>query len=348
MNASQSRQGVLKGKHTLNYLETVHGENGENYSEIADKYILMECIGHGAQAKVFKSYAKETNEVVAIKIFDITAADDWKNIELFEREAKILKDIHVSGVPKYIDYIRGTSKYYLIEEYFDAQSIKANMMSGFRPSNKQVESILISTLEILAQLHAYDPPIIHRDIKPSNILIDIKDPEHIKTYIIDLGAVAINANKTQLGTIAGTLGYAAPEQFMGFASPSSDIYALGMTMVYMLTGKSPSEMELKGLSVDYERYLPTTLPIYIKELLDRMLQPTPQSRIGSAKAVLETLRVSSDRYRSLLYTHANKRNAAAIEEEENGRIRCEQGDDHHTDQCHDIGNHTATLLSHGI
>lgn len=76
---------------------------------------------------------------------------------------------------------------------------------------------------------------------------------------------------------------------MGFASPASDVYGLGMTIVYMLTGKSPSDMDLDGLTVDYEGYLPSSVPMYMRQLLRMMLKPDLDERMESMRGVLMAL-----------------------------------------------------------
>lgn len=84
----------------------------EEYEEIVGKYKLIECIGHGAQAKVYRACEKDTQKEVAIKICDVKKTKEWKDIELFKREAEILQKVDIEGITKCIDYIEGKSKYY--------------------------------------------------------------------------------------------------------------------------------------------------------------------------------------------------------------------------------------------
>ena len=260
-----------------------------DYPALTGKYTILEKIGHGSQASVFK--ARDANgQVVAIKIFDLREVEDWKAVELWKREVDVLKSLHIKGIPKYMDYIEDMPHAYLVESFIEAKSLDTWMNDGFRFTQAQIGSILRKTLHILDLLHQQIPPIIHRDIKPGNILVDM-DGDKVKVWVVDMGAVTSLRHKSHASTVAGTVGYAPPEQFLGQATPASDIYALGMTIVHLITGVKPWNMDVHGLEIQYEKYLPSWVPTGFRKLLFDMLRPDPNARIQSASAVIERLKV---------------------------------------------------------
>ncbi len=258
------------------------------FEALNGKYTIIEKIGNGAQAHVYKAKDAQGN-LVAIKVFDFRQVENWKSIELLKREVGTLQSLSIEGIPKYIDYIDASPYFYLVESYIDACSIKHKIEYSARFDTKQLLEIAEKTLIILNQLHTRMPPVIHRDIKPANLLIDIKD-NSIQVWIIDFGSVTAVYSSTKASTLAGTAGYAAPEQLFGQASAATDIYGLGMTILHLATGKAPYEMEVDGLTLNFKKYLPPeTLPELI-ELLSAMIQPNPRDRIQSAAIALAKIR----------------------------------------------------------
>ena len=265
--------------------ESAPNEWMQKYRALSGKYEIVKPIGRGAQASVFLA-KNRSGKKVAVKIFDFRDAEDWKSVELLEREVKTLKNLSLDGIPKYIEFIEDNPYFYLVESYIEADSLQKRIDDGWRPSEKQVWEILAAVSKRLAALHRMTPPIIHRDIKPANILLDTSK-KTISVWIIDLGAVTEHRMKTHASTIAGTAGYAAPEQFMGRAMPASDIYGLGMTIIHLLSGKAPWEMEMDGLDVQYAPHLPQSISQDLRNLLEGMVKTDPKARISSAQNVYD-------------------------------------------------------------
>ena len=147
----------------------------------------------------------------------------------------------------------------------------------------------MQALEILKQLHSHLPPIIHRDIKPGNILIDTTS-EPYQVSIIDFGTVAAARQKTNASTFAGTAGYSAPEQLFGKASPTSDLYGLGASMMHLVTGTAPYEMELNGLEPCFEKYLPDNISPWLVQLLRDMVRSKLEDRPQNTELVIDYVR----------------------------------------------------------
>ncbi len=258
-----------------------------DYPGLEGKYTILEKVGRGAQGTVFKALSM-TGESVAIKIFDFREAESWKEVDLLKREVETLQKLDVQGIPKFIEFIEKEPYSYLVESYIEGSSLKDMIEDGFEPTFDQVVAILSSALKILSQLHTRLHPIIHRDIKPGNLIVNING-EDIRVWLVDFGTVAANRQRTNASTFAGTAGYVAPEQLFGKATPASDIYGMGMTMVHLISGVAPCDMEMDGLTLKYDKYLPANLPKSFRDMLAEMVAPNPNDRLKDAESVLKKL-----------------------------------------------------------
>ena len=145
-------------------------------------------------------------------------------------------------IPQILELIPDGEDFIVIEEHIDGESLEERLQSGTF-SMEETKPLILQLCDILAPLHACDPPIIHRDIKPSNLIIS-----HDQLYLIDFDASkSYDPAKSRDTVLMGTQEYAAPEQF-GFSqsSPRTDIYAMGVLMNKMLTGCFPSEKLWEG------------------------------------------------------------------------------------------------------
>ena len=247
-------------------------------------YTDLQPIGSGAQGTMLRATAPDGTKV-AIKVFDIQKADDIKSLELFEREVDTLKNINVSGVPKFITDIRTMQYRYLIEEYIDAPSLEKRMKKGQRFRFTEIIKILSNAAKILDELYAYIPPIVHRDIKPANLLVD--DDQNV--WLVDFGVVAAKSPESFAMTFAGTAGYLAPEQLYGKATPASDVFSLGVTIAHLITQKAPCDMCMDGVKLDIDQHIPANVPDWFKCILNKMIAPNPADRYQNGRQLLETL-----------------------------------------------------------
>lgn len=213
---------------------------------LKNDYQILRLLGEGANGKTYLAVSTTMRRLVAIK--ELKLIDHFKSLELFKREAETLANVNIPGVPKFYGFVtsdKDLSECYIIQEFFDFPSLQdiidKNNEYGKTFSEEETFIIICGITEILDALQTqYTPPIIHRDIKPSNILYDAKTQT---VMLIDFGAVANPAKKSAGSTVAGTLGFMAPEQLMGECTIQSDYYAMAATALYMLTGVSPVDME---------------------------------------------------------------------------------------------------------
>ena len=256
------------------------------HSALLAHYHNLEKIGHGAQATMLKAL-DERERPVAIKIFDYKNAKDWKDVELFEREIDVLKNLNIEGVPKYIETIKTDHTIYLVEEYIHALSLEKQIRNGRIFSVKDCITILGHAAAILSKLAGSVPPVVHRDIKPANIIVD----DELNVYLVDFGVVA-NTAQTFSMTFAGTAGYVAPEQLYGKATPASDIFSLGATMLHLVSRVAPCDMKLKGILPDFDRYIPKSIPGWFSDIIKKMMSSDPENRPQNGNELLELIKKS--------------------------------------------------------
>lgn len=227
-------------------------------------------------------------ELVVVKMLAFGGAVQWDDLKLFEREAQILKEINHPRIPNYIDYFCVDDHalwFGLVEEYIVGESLKDMLNNGQRFSEKKVRKIAKEILQILLHLHQLNPVVLHRDIKPSNLIYG--EDEHV--YLVDFGAVQDKAAKEGATfTVVGTYGYAPMEQFGGKAVPSSDLYALGATLIHLLTGIAPADLPQRDLRIQFAQHVNLN-PAFL-EWLDKMTEPAPENRFKSAEEAMNALR----------------------------------------------------------
>lgn len=148
--------------------------------------------------------------------------------------------------------------------------------------NQDIQHIARDLLSILIYLHSRQPAIIHRDIKPSNILLGDRSGNCVgNVYLVDFDSVQVHT-EAKVGstmTVVGTYGYMPPEQFGGQASPASDLYSLGATLIYIATGKHPADLPQENFQIQFEPFvnLNPQLINWLKWLTDPDLKKRPRS-----------------------------------------------------------------------
>ncbi|MEO1799981.1 MAG: serine/threonine-protein kinase [Cyanobacteria bacterium J06629_2] len=228
----------------------------------------------------------DTDERIVIKILKFGLDAQWSDFRLFEREAQTLKNINHSAIPNYLDYFEldlpDCQGFALVQEYIAVPSIEETIKAGRTFSELEIKEIAESLLNILLYLHQQQPSISHRDIKPSNILIADRSGNSVgQVYLIDFGAVK-NVAAAEGGTITvvGTYGYMPPEQFGGYTTPASDLYSLGATLIYLATGRHPTELPSKDGKIIFADSV--QLSYSSRRWLEQMIEPSCDKRFSSA------------------------------------------------------------------
>jgi serine/threonine protein kinase len=260
---------------------------------ILGRYELLEPIGRGGQGETWRALDRGDGDQaggqeVALKELELAQTPDWKTLELFEREAKVLASLDHEQIPDYIDafHFKDESRFFIAQEFVDGLSLAERIDQGAHLDEDEALALLESLLEVVAYLHAQNPPVVHRDIKPANIVV--ADADNV-VYLVDFGAVQ-SVLPDQLGgsTIVGTTGYLPPEQLMGRARPASDLYAIGATLVHLLSGKHPAEFDMHRNRLEYHHAV--NVEPWVCEFIDRLLEPIPEDRFATAGDALDALR----------------------------------------------------------
>jgi len=254
---------------------------------LAERYEVQRQLGKqtGRQTLIARDW--QTQELVVIKQLFLGGDFEWQDLKLFEREAETLKSLSYPAIPRYLDYLEidepGSKSFALVQTYVKGKTLEEHLRSGRTFSESEVKELAKSLLEILIYLHEQEPPVIHRDIKPSNILLHGRSAHTVgQVYLVDFGSVQNQAAK--FGgtiTVVGTYGYMAPEQFGGRSVPASDLYGLGATLIYLVTGLHPTELSHQDLKIQFADRVSHLNPSLI-DWLEWMTEPSLEKRLSSA------------------------------------------------------------------
>src|SRR6476469_2141631 len=262
---------------------------------IGDRYRILETLGQGGIGITYKAEDLETQQQVALKALSLRRITDWKVLELFEREARVLCYLQHPDIPRYLNYFQVDTPenrwFYLVQELAEGRSLAQWIKEGGRVGEAEARQISMQVLEVLSYLHSLNPPVIHRDIKPQNI-IRRSDGQ---LFLVDFGSVqdTYRDTLTQGSTVVGTYGYMAPEQFRGKAVPATDLYGLGATLLFLLTQKFPSDLPRQKQKVKFRDRV--SISPEFADWLEKIIEAAIEDRFHSAKDALSALRGEQQR-----------------------------------------------------
>jgi eukaryotic-like serine/threonine-protein kinase len=256
---------------------------------VRSRYCITEILGEGGLGITYAAEDLETVDRVALKALSFRQVNEWKVLELFEREAKILAQLDHPAIAKYLDYFQidhdRDRDFYIVQELIEGKSLAQEIADGWHGSEADIKEIVEQVLHVLIYLHELKPPIIHRDIKPQNIILRPNG----KIVIVDFGAVQDTYRNTQVGgsTVVGTYGYMPPEQFRGKAIPATDLYALGATVLFLLTGRSPADLPEVRFKINFRSSV--NVSPNFANWLEKMIEPAIEDRCSTARQSMSLL-----------------------------------------------------------
>lgn len=214
----------------------------------------------------------------------------------FEREAAILEELGNKSdqIPKLYGYFSEAGQFYLVQELIKGQTLSHKVQHQGLLSESLVKEILKNILPVLDYVHSKH--IVHRDIKPDNIILRDWDG---KPILIDFGAVResmatiVSQTNNTKSIVIGTPGFMPSEQASGRPVYASDLYSLGLTAIYLLTGKLPQQLETEPQTgeIIWQQYA-TNVSSHLRAVLERAIQPQARDRYPSAKAMLDAMQSS--------------------------------------------------------
>jgi serine/threonine protein kinase len=239
------------------------------------RYRVGRLIGRGGMANVYVADDLLLERVVAIKILHRDIASDAKGLERFRREAMALATVtspHVVGIH---DIGLQRDGAYLVMQHIDGQTLEQDVTVAGAMAPARARNVLGQILDGLVLMHAQG--VLHRDIKPSNVVLDASD--HV--VLLDLG-IALDKRRAPLtspGMVAGTFGYLAPEsRALGTSALTSDVYQVGLLVLFLLTGVDPGRRD-EGTGVED---LLARVPAPFAHVARRALATDPAARFPSA------------------------------------------------------------------
>lgn len=259
------------------------------------RYELLEHVGGGGMADVYRAHDQLLDRYVAVKILHAQFANDEEFIEKFRREAQGAAKLSHPNIVNIYDVGKEGTNHYIVMEYVAGETLKDRIQ---REGNLSVAESLRMTREIAEALeHAHANNLVHCDIKPHNILVT--ESNHIKVADFGIARAVTASTMTYSGTVVGSVHYFSPEQAKGSAiSPKSDIYSLGVVLYEMLSGKLPFTGEtpvsialkhLQDVPVSIRKVNPQ-IPAIVEAIILRAMEKDPTNRFSSSEMIEDILR----------------------------------------------------------
>ncbi|TVP65748.1 MAG: serine/threonine protein kinase [Leptolyngbya sp. LCM1.Bin17] len=268
---------------------------------LQNRYRVLQLLGQGGFGRTYLAEdVGRFNERCAIKELEPQQGDKFsdKSLELFQREANILYNINHPQIPKFQAIFEEDQRLFLVQDFIDGTTyrdlLNQRLTQGMTFSEAEVRQFLQHMLPVLAHIHSKG--IIHRDISPENIMQRQSDRLPI---LIDFGVVKEVVTRIQMAetsthaTSVGKLGYAPSEQIQsGRAYPSSDLYALAVTTIVLLTGKEPQDLfDDVNLTWNWQPF--ASVSPGLAQVLNRAISYRPGDRYQSVSEIAQALGASN-------------------------------------------------------
>jgi serine/threonine-protein kinase len=253
-------------------------------------YQVLRTLGQGGMGTTYLAWDEAgliagVPQLLVLKQMNADMLKIVKAQELFEREAHTLKSLNHPGIPKYYDFFVEGGKKYLAMELIHGQDLEKRVYTTGPVTPNQAIAWMIQTCDILDYLHSQEPPLIHRDIKPANLMVRSSGN---RIVVLDFGAV--KEIGTAPGTRIGAEGYCAPEQERGQPLTQSDLYAIGPTLIFLLTGENPFKYyRQRGRNFRFDVAKVPTISSQLRDVIDRVTEPLPRDRYQHANELAAAL-----------------------------------------------------------
>ncbi|OPY58310.1 MAG: Serine/threonine-protein kinase PknB [Pelotomaculum sp. PtaU1.Bin035] len=279
-----------------------------------NRYTIVKTLGQGGMGAVYLAFDRRlNNKPVVVKEMSANAVGQGNlqaAIEAFKKEASLLIDLRHQALPVVTDFFsRGEDRWYLVMDYIEGITLKAFVQRRGPIPQSEVLDLARQLCDILDYLHKRKPPVIFRDLKPDNIMLT---PGGI-IKLIDFGiARHFKAGVTKDTTAYGSTGFAPPEQYgQNQTDARSDIYSLGATLHYLLTGIDPGNKPFVFEPLDH---IKGTDPKLVSAIM-RALELDPGNRPGSAGEMLALLSAGKDKPCEVAEASATREDANGMTED---------------------------------
>lgn len=258
------------------------------------RYEIIEEVGNGGMAVVYKARDFDTGAIVAVKILREEYLDNEEFCRRFRNESRAIALLNHSNIVKIFDVCNTPTLQYIVMEYIDGISLKDYIEQQRVLSWK--EAVYFTTQILRALMQAHSKGIVHRDIKPQNIML--LPNGRIKVMDFGIARLASSQTSTITDKAIGSVHYIAPEQARGAATDArADLYSVGVMLYEMLTGKLPFEansavsVAVMQLQADPKmpREINPNIPVGLEEITIQAMQKDPASRYQSAAEMLQDI-----------------------------------------------------------
>ena len=260
---------------------------------ISDRYEIIDRVGSGGMADVYKAKCHRLNRYVAIKVLKQEYSSDAKFVAKFRGEAQSVAGLSHPNIVNVYDVGEDNGLYYIVMELVEGITLKKFIEKKGKLDVKEAVGIGIQIAQGMEAAH--NNHIIHRDIKPQNIIISKEG----KVKVTDFGIAKAATSNTITSNAMGSVHYISPEQARGgYSDEKSDIYSLGVTLYEMLSGKVPFEGEstvtvalahIQDEAVPLEELDPT-IPMSLSKIVQKCMQKKPDMRYMSSAALISDLK----------------------------------------------------------
>ena len=261
---------------------------------IVGKHALLDRLGAGAMGSVYLAYQLSVSRLEAVKFLDPQGDASADLVRRFRHEAQAMANLESPNIVKVYDVDSWAGRHYLSMELIDGETISGRVRRSGKLGHAEAATIARDAAFGLATIH--DKQIIHRDIKPANILMTARGVVKVSDLGVAKNESADSAMHTGTHTIIGTPQYMAPEQFNGQVTPQSDIYALGLTLRYMVGGYDPvphgqftAIMRKVTDGLEHPGELHDNLPDGLAEIMHKATAKEPGDRYEDARAFAAAL-----------------------------------------------------------
>src|SRR5687768_9391837 len=264
-------------------------------------YRIINQVGRGGMATVYKAYQPSVDRYVAIKVLPSQLAESREFATRFQQEARIIAKLEHPHILPVFDYGESDGIAYFVMRYMDAGTLKEKMIEGRPLPLAEIDKLFTQLAGALSYAHGHG--VVHRDLKPANVLIDSQG----NIFLTDFGIAKIlesaSPRLTQTDAIMGTPAYISPEQAQGQpVDQRSDIYSLGIILYEMVTGRVPFTADtplaiiLKHISdpMPLPSLLKPDIPAAIERVILKALAKEPEDRFATAAEFLSSWKRALD------------------------------------------------------
>ncbi|MFZ9738149.1 MAG: protein kinase domain-containing protein [Prochlorotrichaceae cyanobacterium] len=263
------------------------------------QYDLLKVLSQGEEAYTFLAWINPNyrelpvflnHSLVVIKQLNPSAVKSLKEQELFMRQAMTLNQLDHPTIPHFLDFFSEARQFYLVMEWIPGQNLEEHIRERGTLTPAQAIACGFQVCSVLEYLQHQNPPLVHRDIKPANLILRYSDG---RIVLVDFGVVKPLGGLEQ--TRLALSGYRAPEQLHGKTYVQSDFFGIGATLLYLLTGRNPSQIH--RYKVQTASYYFNAVPGITKplaEALVSLLNPNPGDRYQSISEVKQGLKLAQE------------------------------------------------------